>query len=135
MKYLRQLLVICAVSLAGHLLNCALPLPVPAGIYGIIILFILLETKLLPLSAVEDTADFLVEIMPVMFIPPAVGLLESWGIIRSNLVAYAVLIPLSTAVVMAVSGGVCQLLLGIKGEKNTAGAKSTAGAKEGRRRK
>ena len=84
MKYLKQFTIILLVSFAGDLLHSALPLPVPGSIYGIIIMFILLLTKIIPLDAVQDTAKFLIEIMPVMFIPAAVGLIDSWSSIGSS---------------------------------------------------
>ncbi len=108
MKYLWQFAVILAVSFAGEGLHAALPLPVPAGIYGMALLFALLATGLLPAARVRETGAFLIEIMPLLFIPAAVGLLESWGLLRPLLVPYLVITAVSTAAVMAVSGRVTQ---------------------------
>ena len=120
MKYIKQLAVILAVSFAGEVLNGVIPLPVPAGIYGIVILFLLLLLKILPLSAVERTADFLIEIMPLMFIPAAAGLIDSWVNIKSSVIAYAVITLVSTVIVMGVSGGVTQLVIRMKKGKGDA---------------
>ena len=111
MKYVRQLLVILAASFAGELLRAALPLPVPASIYGLVILFILLETGILKLDAIKETSVFLIEIMPLMFIPAGVGLMESWGDLNSMLVEVVVIILVSTVLVMGVSGKVTELVL------------------------
>lgn len=111
MKYIKQLAVILAVSFAGEGLNRLIPLPVPAGIYGIVILFLLLVTKALPLSAVEETGDFLVEIMPLMFIPAAVGIIDSWDGIKSSVLAYGIIILVSTVIVMGVAGKVTDTIL------------------------
>lgn len=111
MKYIKELAVILAVSFAGEALNRLIPLPVPAGIYGIVILFLLLITKILPLSAVEKTGDFLIEIMPLMFIPAAVGLLSSWDSIKDSVLAYVAIAAVSTVIVMGVSGIVTQLIM------------------------
>ena len=111
MKYLRQFLIILAISFAGETLHHLIPMPIPASIYGILILFILLETKLLPLSAVKETGKFLIEIMPVMFIPAAVGLLESWNILKGSWVSYAVITVCTTFLVMIVSGHVTQAMI------------------------
>ena len=54
---------------------------------------------------------FLIEIMPAMFIPAAVGLMESWTIIKPSLVQYLVVIVISTIIVMAVSGLVTQKII------------------------
>ena len=69
MKYLRQFMIILLFSFLGELLKYVLPFPVPASIYGLVLLFIALETRILPLAAVKDAGKFMIEIMPLMFIP------------------------------------------------------------------
>ena len=110
MKFIKQLVLILAVSFVGEILNRIIPLPIPAGVYGIVILFLLLLTRIVPLEAVESTGTFLIEIMPVMFIPPAVGLITTWGEIKNSVVAYLVISIVSTITVMVVSGAVTQLV-------------------------
>ena len=78
MKYLKQFLIILVISLVGELMNKFIPLPVPASIYGMVILFAGLLTGLIKLDAVKEAGRFLIEIMPVMFIPAGVGLISSW---------------------------------------------------------
>ncbi|MCC8058341.1 CidA/LrgA family protein, partial [Cloacibacillus sp.] len=58
-------------------------LPVPAGVYGLFILMAALCSGLVKLTDVEDFGGFLLEAMPMMFIPAAVGLLEQFGEIRA----------------------------------------------------
>ena len=111
MKYLRQFMIILLVSFLGVLLKYVIPLPVPASIYGLVILFILLETGILKLNAVKETSVFLIEIMPLMFIPAGVGLMESWGDLNSMLLEVVVIILVSTVLVMGVSGKVTELVL------------------------
>ena len=111
MKYLRQFMIILLVSFWGELLKYVIPLPVPASIYGLVILFILLETSILKLDAIKETSVFLIEIMPLMFIPAGVGLMESWGDLNSMLVEVVVIILVSTVLVMGVSGKVTELVL------------------------
>ena len=111
MKYLRQFMIILLVSFWGELLKYVIPLPVPASIYGLVILFILLEAGILKLDAVKETSVFLIEIMPLMFIPAGVGLMESWGDLNSMLVEVVVIILVSTVLVMGVSGKVTELVL------------------------
>ena len=50
----------------------------------------------------------MVEIMPVMFIPAAVGLLESWGIIKESWFVYIILTLVTTILVMGIAGRVTQ---------------------------
>ena len=111
MRYIKQVFIIMAVAFAGEVLNYFIPLPIPASIYGIIILFTLLETGLLKLASIRETAAFLVEIMPILFIPSAVGLIESWGIVSANLLAFLAMTIVSLLTVFAVSGRVTQAVI------------------------
>ena len=111
MKYLKQFTLILVISFAGELLKELLPFPIPASIYGMVLLFLCLETGLIHLSSVEETAKYLIEIMPLMFIPAGVGLLESWGVLYPVLWKIAVIIVVSTIIVMVVSGRVTQSFL------------------------
>ena len=111
MKLLRQFLVIMAVSFVGEILHAVLPLPIPASIYGLVLMLALLMTGALKLSAVEDAGKFMIEIMPVMFIPAGVGLMESWGELKAALVPVLVITLVSTIVVMVVSGRVTQAVI------------------------
>ena len=111
MKYVKEFGIILIVSLVGELLNYFLPLPVPASIYGLVLMFLCLMLGVIKLSDVHDTACFLIEIMPIMFIPPAVGLMASWSVIKENLLAYLVIAVVTTVAVMAVSGLVTQAVL------------------------
>ena len=111
MKTLGQIVIILLVSFAGELLNYCLPLPIPASIYGIVILFCLLEFKVIPLRAVKETGDFLVSIMQLMFIPAAVGLLEAWDVIAPNWLPYILITLISTFVVIFFSGRVTQAVI------------------------
>ena len=108
MKYLRQLLIILIFSFAGEVLHYLVPIQIPASIYGLVLLFIVLMTGLIQLSQVQETAKFLIEIMPMMFIPAGVGLLESWGVLKPILVPVILILVVSTVLVMGVSGLVTQ---------------------------
>ena len=121
MKYLKQFGIILVLSFIGELLNHVLPLPVPASIYGIILMFVCLKSGFLPLSEVEETGRFLIEIMPLMFIPAAVGLLEAWNIIHSVWVQYLIVTAVSTVFVMVVSGRATQYMI----RRSAAKAKET----------
>lgn len=118
MKYIKQFAVILVVSFLGEVLKYLLPLPIPASIYGLVLMFTALCTGVIKLESVRETAKFLAEIMPLMFIPAAVGLTQSWGIIRPALVPIIVITLVSTAAVMAVSGKVTQYMIR-KGRKQS----------------
>lgn len=111
MKYIRQFLWILLFSFAGELLKYVIPLPVPASIYGLLLLLLALVTGILRLESVKETSKFLIEIMPLMFIPAAVGLLESWEALSGILIQVLTATVVSTVLVMGVSGKVTQALI------------------------
>ena len=101
----------------GELLHHFIPLPIPASIYGIVLLFLALETKILKVRDIKETSSFLIAIMPLMFLPPAVGVIESWNILRESWFPYVVVTLISTIVVMGVSGRVTQGIIRKGGKK------------------
>lgn len=108
MKYLKQLLIILLFSFLGELCNYFLPLPIPASIYGIVFLLLSLNFNIIRLDQIKETGKFLVEIMPIMFIPAAIGLIDLWPVLQNNLIAYLVIVITSTVLVMGVAGKVCE---------------------------
>ena len=75
MKYVRQFWIILLISAMGEGLHVLIPLPVPASVYGLVIMLSALGTHIIKLEQVKEAAEFLIEIMPVMFIPAGVGLM------------------------------------------------------------
>ncbi len=111
MKFLRQFGIILLFSAVGELLHVLIPLPIPASVYGLVLLLIALMTGIVKLPQVKETADFLIEIMPVMFVPAGVGLLNSWGILQPVLIPVLTITILSTVIVMVVTGHTTQFII------------------------
>ena len=81
MKYLFQFLRILVFCLLGELLHFLLPLPIPASIYGLVLLLLALKTGVVKLEQVKQTGNFLTAIFPLLFIPGAAGVMELWDIL------------------------------------------------------
>ena len=111
MKILRQFVIILLISFLGELLKAALPLPVPASVWGLILMLAALKTGVLNPSQVSDAAVFLIEIMPVMFIPAGVGLLNVWGVLKPVWIPISVITVVTTVLVMAVTAKVTQTVI------------------------
>ena len=111
MKYLRQFLLIAALSFIGELMHYIIPLPVPASIYGMVLLFIGLMTGWIHIDSVREVGKFLIEIMPVMFIPAGVGLMASWGVLSPILVPAAVITVVTIVTVMVATGWSSQIVI------------------------
>lgn len=111
MKYVKQFFIITCFSFLGEVLNRILPLPIPASIYGIVLLFIGLVTGFIKLVQIRETAVFLLEIMPLLFVPSAAGLSESWGGLSPILFPVIVITLSTTVFVFVVSGHTTQIVI------------------------
>ena len=111
MKYLRQFLLILFISFLGELLKFLLPFPIPASIYGMLILFVGLLSGVIRLDAVREAGKLLIEIMPVMFIPAGVGLMASWDNLKPVLIPVSIITVVVLITVMVATGRVSQLVI------------------------
>lgn len=118
MKYIHQFLIIMLISFVGELLNLLLPLPVPASVYGLLILLVCLFTGIVKLHDIEDVADWLILIMPVLFVPSAVSLMNVADELLGDLLVIGVVLVVSTIVVMVTTGKVAQMMIERKEGKN-----------------
>lgn len=118
MKYVKQFMIIMIVSFLGEILHGVLPLPVPASIYGLILLFVALLIGVVKEEQIKETADFLVEIMPILFIPAGVGLMTKWEALKKLLIPLALLVTLGTVFTMVVTGKVTDWMLKKKGARD-----------------
>ena len=104
MEYLKQFSIIIIVTFVGIILSVVLPLPIPASIYGLVILLFLLLSGILKLEAVKDVSKLLIQLMPIMFIPAGVGLITAWSKLSPILIPVGVITFLTTFIVMIISG-------------------------------
>lgn len=118
MKYLKEVAIIFGITMAGEILNTVIPLPVPAGVYGLFILLGLLCGGVVKLSDVSSVGDLLLDLMPLMFVPAAVGLIDKVEEIAAILVPFLVITFVSTLFVMTVTGKTTELVLGRKKEED-----------------
>jgi len=119
MKYIKQFGIIAGVSFIGEVLNKLLPFPVPASVYGLVTMVILLLTGIVKLEMIEETADFLISVMVIFFIPSSVGLMTSFDALKGSVLKIVFICLISTIVVIAVTGLVAQAVIKLmrKGEK------------------
>uniref|UniRef100_UPI0004820CE0 CidA/LrgA family protein n=1 Tax=Eubacterium cellulosolvens TaxID=29322 RepID=UPI0004820CE0 len=110
MKYMKQFAIILAVTCVGEILKYFIPLPIPASIYGLVIMLALLISGLVKLDDVNDVATFLIEIMPMMFIPAGVGLMTAWSKLQPVLLPILFITFATTVLVMLVTGKVTDAL-------------------------
>ena len=125
MQYIFQLLVILGASFLGEICNLLLPLPIPASVYGLVLLFTALMTGIIKLENVEKAATFLIATMSIYFIAPSVSLMTVIADYVDSLLGIVVICCVSTVLVMVVTGMVSQLIM--EKSKPTEGVVSSDG--------
>ena len=115
MKYLNQFLIIMGFTLAGEALQRLIPLPIPASVYGIVLLFSALCLKVVKVEQVKDAGGFLTSILPILFVSPVVGILENWALIKNALLPMFLLVVATTMTTFGISGRVTQWMMKRKG--------------------
>ena len=111
MKHLGQIAIIAGVSMVGELLSYLIPLPVPGSIYGLLLMLLLLVTKTIRLRQVKAVANWLLSLMPIMFVGPTVSLMNSYESYKSFLIPVIVICVVTTILTMAITGCTAQILM------------------------
>ena len=111
MKYTQQFFIICVISFVGELLNMILPFKIPGNIYGMILMFLLLLSGIIKIHQVKETGKFLVDIMPILFIPSAVGIMTEIDEIKKIWWQVLIITITTTFIVMIISGRVTQMII------------------------
>ena len=118
MKYVKQFLLILFISFIGEIFNKLIPLTIPASIYGMMILFFGLLIGIIKLENVKEVGSFLIEIMPIMFIPAGVGLMTSWVTLKKILIPVLIITALTNVTVMLATGHISQMIIRKSGNDN-----------------
>ena len=111
MRYLKQICLILGFSFLGEICRAVIPLPIPASIYGMALLFAALSLKIVRSAQVKDAGGFLTSILPLLFVAPVVNLMDCWDQVRSAIVPLAVIVVISTVVTFGVAGLVTKLMM------------------------
>lgn len=111
MSYVMQLGIILGVSFAAEILHAVLPLPVPASVYGLCLMLLLLMTGVLRPAQLKPTTSYLIEVMPIMFVPSCVGLMESFDRLVPVLIPFVLICLVSTVAVIGATGRVTQRII------------------------
>ena len=110
MKYIPQFLIILGFTLAGEALQRLIPIAIPASVYGLALLFLALCLKIVKVEQVREVGGFLTSLLPLLFVSPAVGIVENWSLIRPQILGICLLLVASTVLTFGISGGLTQLL-------------------------
>lgn len=122
MKYIRQFLVILSLSLAGEILNFIIPFSIPSSIYGMVLMFILLCTGIMKVKHIKETSNFLIDIMPLLFVPAAVGIVSQFDQLRQFGAQLVIITFITTISTMVVTGLTSQAIIRFKKRRDKNGS-------------
>ena len=115
-KYIFQFGRILAFCFLGEVLHAVLPLPVPASVYGLVLLLAALTAGIVKLEQVKETGTYLTGIFPLLFVPAAAGVMELWAEMGNMLLPIVISIIPVTVLVMVSAGKTTQALTSRKKE-------------------
>lgn len=95
MKILKQLTLILAICLSAEALVAFLPFAFPSSVAAILILAILLGVKLLKEQQIQETADFMLKNMALVFVPLAVGMVEDLELLKGQTAGFLLVVGIS----------------------------------------
>ncbi len=111
MKFLKQFAIILFISFLGEVLNVLVPLPIPATVWGMVLMFLALWLKILRLDQVEETADFFMSIIAMLFIPFGVSLMSNYELLAQHTVPILIITFVSFFICFAVTGKVADRMI------------------------
>ena len=114
---LREFMLIFTINYVGILLSKILHLPLPGTILSLLILFLMLQFKVLKLEKIENAGNFLLLNMTIFFMPPTVKIIDSYELLEKDLFKIIVIILVSTFLTMGITGKVVQLMIDLKERK------------------
>ena len=92
--------IILAHLVAGNLLSTLSGGFIPGSVIGMVLMFISLLTGLVKDHQIRTVATFLTDNMTMFFLPAFMGIMDLWGIIKMNIVAWVVVVVVSTIMVL-----------------------------------
>lgn len=117
MEHVKQALIILLISTIGEALNFLIPLPIPGSIYGMVLLFILLCLGIVKIEHVKRVGKILLDIMPLLFIPSAVGIISEIDQIKELWLQVIITTIVTTIITMGVTGLTTQAMIRHKRRK------------------
>ena len=110
-KVIIQIAIIIVISYLGSLLQTLLHIPLAGSIVGMIMLYILLELKVIRMNWISDGAEFLLATMVFFFIPSVVGIMDVVSDITKSYIIFFLLIIVGTSCVALASGYIAEKMV------------------------
>ena len=114
---INEFMLILVINYVGILISTVLPFPLPGTITALLLLFFLLQFKILKLEKIENAANFLLLNMTLFFMPPTVKIIDSYDLLEKDLVKIIIIIVISTFLTMGITGKVVQMMIDYREKK------------------
>ncbi|MEK5498230.1 antiholin-like murein hydrolase modulator LrgA [Bacillus sp. FSL M8-0077] len=109
--FLSQAFIFATVMFVSNLISMYLPIPMPASVIGLVLLFILLTTKIVKLEHVEQLGSSLTGLISFLFVPSGISVIQSLGVMQEVGVQVVGVIIIATIMLLAATGLFSQLLM------------------------
>ncbi|SPP28255.1 antiholin-like murein hydrolase modulator LrgA [Brochothrix thermosphacta] len=109
--FLQQAFIFAIVMLVANIIKGFLPMPMPASAIGLILLFIALSTKIVKVEQVEGLGNKLISIISFLFVPAAISVINSLGILSTSGLQIMLIIIVATVILLAITGWSTQVFL------------------------
>ena len=108
---IKQYGIIFIVTYLGEMISRSINFPFPGPVIGMIILFFLLERKIVQLEFVEKGANTILLNLAIFFIPPGVRLISALDILSGNVLKIGITMIITTIITMGITGLTVQYLI------------------------
>ncbi|WFO46548.1 antiholin-like murein hydrolase modulator LrgA [Bacillus pumilus] len=109
--FLSQAFIFATVMFVSNLISMYLPIPMPASVIGLVLLFVLLTTKIVKLEQVEQLGTSLTGLISFLFVPSGISVIQSLGVMQEVGVQVVGVIIIATIMLLAATGLFTQLLM------------------------
>ncbi len=119
MKIFSQLMYFLFFSLLGDSISKGFNIPIPGSVIGMLLLFLMLQLKILKLEKIEMVGDFLVNNLPILFVAAGVGIMTKFELVRPIWLSFFAIAILTTAISIVVVAKVVKFVKDkFEGDKN-----------------
>ena len=95
---------------AGLMVQEFLKIPIPGSIIGLLLLFLSLYVKLIPINMINRGAGFLIAILPLLFVPVCIGVIKYPILLSIKGLSIIFVVFISSVFTLLIAGGTSQIL-------------------------
>ncbi|MCY9033375.1 antiholin-like murein hydrolase modulator LrgA [Bacillus inaquosorum] len=118
--FLTQAFIFAVIMLVSNMIATIVPIPIPASVVGLVLLFLLLCLKVIKLEQVETLGSSLTSLIGFLFVPSGISVMNSLGVMQQYGLQIVLVILLATIILLGATGLFSQLILSLSGKRKTA---------------